>query len=482
MKNVNPLRSVGGRLSLAVALVVLLAVGVVYAVVVPPLERSLVDSKVDQLTRSAETEVTDIQNAVLSPSIESKVQLEDSMQNAAYRTGARVVLVDPLSSGTGAVVSDSSGLRTATALAKDPIAVRAALSGQYASGTVVRGQTRYAESAHIVVGPFNLMVALFTTPLDDTLANVELVKRRVLFAGGAALLVSILVGYGGAWLFARRLRRLERAAERIASGDLDEPVADEGRDEVGDLARAFERMRGRLAQLEHARREFIANASHELRTPIFSLGGFLELMSDEELDEPTRREFQSAMLEQVDRLGRLATDLLDLSRLDAGRLHVEHEAVDSAELADALAEEFAAVARSSSHPLTVEVAPGAPPMLADELRVLRIGRVLVENALRHTPPGTPVAVSVRPEGEHVVLAVADRGPGIAPEDLPHVFDRFYRGEGGRASGSGLGLAIAQELATVMGGELTVESRRGRTVFELRMPFAAAPATTPAALA
>ena len=141
-----------------------------------------------------------------------------------------------------------------------------------------------------------------------------------------ALLVALVAGYAAASVHARRIRRLERVAERISTGHFDEPVVDEGDDELGELARGFDRMRVQLAQLDTARKEFIANASHELRTPLFSLGGFLELMTDEELDEATRAEFLSTMREQVDRLTKLATDLLDLSRMDAGRLRVARRA------------------------------------------------------------------------------------------------------------------------------------------------------------
>ena len=136
------------------------------------------------------------------------------------------------------------------------------------------------------------------------------------------MVFAVLLGYAGASAFARRIRRLELAADRIAAGRFDEPVVDHGSDEVGQLARSFERMRLRLAHLDRARGEFIANASHELRTPLFSLGGFLELLDDPGLDEATRDEFLAQMREQVDRLAKLATDLLDLSRLDAGRLAV----------------------------------------------------------------------------------------------------------------------------------------------------------------
>ena len=176
----------------------------------------------------------------------------------------------------------------------------------------------------------------------------------------------------------------------------DEPVVDTGQDEVGELARAFERMRRRLAQLDHARREFIANASHELRTPVFSLGGFLELLDDEELDEETRREFLTTMREQVQRLEKLATELLDLSRLDAGHIDLDRAAVALDEVARTAAAEFAAVALQSGHDLEVD-ARRSVLAIADEQRLLQIARILLENALVHTPGGTRVRIEVRGE-------------------------------------------------------------------------------------
>jgi signal transduction histidine kinase len=264
-------------------------------------------------------------------------------------------------------------------------------------------------------------------------------------------------------VFARRIRRLETAAERIAAGRFDVAVIDRSADELGELARAFDRMRLRLSQLERARREFIGNASHELRTPLFSLRGFIELLTDEDLDEPTRREFLETMREQVDRLQRLAEDLLDLTRLDAGRIRIERRVVDLRELAQDLCDEFRAVAVATQHELTLDA--GDAQALGDEERVLRIGRALLENAFKHTPEGT--RVQVRSAGS--TLAVADEGPGIPPEHAGHVFERFYRVDGARASGSGLGLAIARELAAAMGGTLDLTSTASRTTFTLHLP-------------
>ena len=236
-------------------------------------------------------------------------------------------------------------------------------------------------------------------------------------------------------------------------------------------------MRRRLAQLERARREFIANASHELRTPIFSLGGFLELLSSEDLDEDTRREFLATMQEQVERLQKLATDLLDLSRLDAGQLLVELEPVGLRGVAEAVADEFAAIAQVTGHELTVS---GDGDALGDEQRVLQIGRILVENAIRHTPPGTAIRIDVADTGGAASLTVEDEGPGIPVEHHEQVFERFYRVDGNRASGSGLGLAIARELAELMDGSLELDGASGSTRFRLRLPAAAAARTTIAA--
>jgi signal transduction histidine kinase len=474
---VSPFRSVGARLSLALALVVAVALGVGYATVVPRLERNLTEAKLDQLTRSAEAEWRRFPSA---PDLDYDIfdyqnTLDDFIVDSSAATNARVVVLQLADTTARLTVrKDSVESRAASDVSDDDVALRSLLTGLSTRDVVVRDGREYAEVAFpVLAGLFEPTVIVFIAPLDDTLANVDLVRRRLVAAGGVALLVALLLGYGGASVFARRLRRLERAADRIAQGKLDEPVIDRSSDEVAQLAHAFERMRQRLVQLEHARREFIANASHELRTPIFSLGGFLELLDDEELDDQTRREFVTTMQGQIERLTKLATDLLDLSRLDAGRLRIELEPVALGPVATGLADEFAALARATGDSIDV-IAPDEPPTaLADEERVLQIGRVLVENALKHTPPGTPIRIRVDAAGGRAVLAVEDSGPGIPPEHAPHLFERFYRGEGTQASGSGLGLAIARELSEAMEGTLELDARSGRTVFALRLPLAVA---------
>jgi signal transduction histidine kinase len=457
-------RSVGAQLSLALLLVVGIALGIVYLTVVPSLRDRVVNTRVSQLERVA---------AKLRADLKATTPLPDFVLTASEENGnIRVALLNRANSQSTVEPQQDSG-QIGGSLEGDPVATRALDAGGLQHGTVQKGDATYAEAAVPVLA--DRYALLVRSPVE--LGTIRLVERRVLFAAGAALLVALLLGYVGARMFARRIRRLERAADRIASGRFDEPVADAGGGELGALAAAFERMRVRLAQLDDARRAFVANASHELRTPLFSLAGFLELLDDEELDEPTRREFLASMREQVDRLTKLASDLLDLTRLDAGRLTVEREPVDLAALAADLVEEFGPLAASTDHALTVRV-DGPVVAEADELRSLQLGRILVENALLHTPPGTPVTVRALERDGRVALEVEDAGAGIPAEQREQLFERFFRLGGTRASGSGLGLAIARELAGLMDGAIELESEPGRTVFSLILPAADVPAGMP----
>ena len=456
----NPLRSVGARLGLGLALVVAGALLLVDLIVVPSLEHNLIHAKLKQLREAAPAIGSQLLNS-------QPFQLDDQIQAAAESVDARVIYFTPLdwTPPKLTVVADSNPI-TSTDVENDPLVPKGfAAFPRLVSGTVKSGDQRFAE---VAVPLFGGPVVLLRAPLHDSLQTISLVRRRLVVAGLIALGVSLLVGYLAAAVFARRIRRLERAADRIAGGDFGEPVVDVGKDELGELARAFDRMRERLAQLENARRAFIANASHELRTPLFSLGGFLEIMSDEELDPATRAEFLGTMREQVARLTRLATGLLDLSRLDAGRMTVEREQVDLSALAEVLADEFRAIALSSGHELAVENG-SETAALGDEERALQIGRILVENALIHTPPGTAVRIRADRRNGAALLSVEDEGPGIPPEHVGHVFERFFRLEGSVASGSGLGLAIARELAELMGGSVELQTASGRTTFALVLP-------------
>jgi signal transduction histidine kinase len=452
---VNPLRTVGGRLALALLVVVGGSLAIVYLIVVPLYRSSLVDSRLKDLRHRVEA-IADKPRSASGEVFPSTTWIEDEAIPSAE--GARVVLfgapplVEP--------VADSNG-GTSRDIEHDPLARRAAVSHGIVSDAVNRDGSTYAEAAVSLKGP----VLLLATPLHDELASVSVVQSRVLLAASLATAFSIAVGYVLATLFARRIKRLELAAERIAGGRFDEPVVDDAPDELGQLARAFDRMRLRLATLDRARGEFIANASHELRTPLFSLAGFLELLDTSDVDEETREEFLTEMRAQVQRLTKLATDLLDLSRIDAGRLAVDDDDIDLAVLADVLATELGPRAAAAGRRLDLDTS-GPVHARGDEARVLQIGRILAENAIVHTPAGTTVTLATGLDDGRATLSVSDDGPGIPEESRDAVFDRFVRLGGTVASGSGLGLAIAREIAELMGGSIDLRSRPGSTRFTL----------------
>ncbi|HEY3181804.1 MAG TPA: HAMP domain-containing sensor histidine kinase [Gaiellaceae bacterium] len=457
----SPFGSVGGKLAVALVLIVAGALAIVYLIVVPSYRQSVVNARLDAQERALRSLL-----ATNPPAADFLLQAW-VQETAAPALDARVVVFD--SFGVDRPVFTpfaDSNTGSSQDVQDDEIAVRAAERRTIARGTVTRGGREFAEVAY----PFDVdspppSVVLVSSPLTDELQTVAVVRHRVFIAGALAIVFALVLGYLLAGAFSRRIRRLEAAAERIAAGDFDEPVVDAGTDEIGQLARAFERMRQRLAHLDRARGEFIANASHELRTPLFSLAGFLELLDDEELDAATRQEFMEEIREQVGRLTKLASELLDLSRMDAGRLGIAEESLDLAQMADEVANEFGPRAGTSGHNL--EVAADRPVVArGDEERVLQIGRILVENALVHTPQGTTVRVSASIDGSRATLTVADDGPGIPREAQNQVFERFYRLDGTVASGSGLGLAIARELAELMGGRIELDSQNGWTLFTL----------------
>jgi two-component system OmpR family sensor kinase len=366
------------------------------------------------------------------------------------------------------VISDSELERTAV----DPsyvAAANAATTGAISSAVEQVDGRRVGQTAvAIPPGERPRWAAVLSTSLDDVDDNVALIQRQILIAGAIALAAALLAGYFAARAHARRLSRLEQAAEKVAEGNFEVPIPIDSTDEVGQLATSFNEMQKRLARLDSARKEFIANASHELRTPIFSLGGFVELLEHEEPDPASREEFVREMREQIDRLTKLTGDLLDLSKLDADALQLRAERVDLGGLAEQITAEFGPAA--SRHDSAIEVradGPDPPVALADPDRVAQIIRILIDNALTHTPEGTAISVRTSRRDGAAGLVVSDAGPGIDRGARGRVFERFYTGDS--VGGSGLGLAIARELAMRMNGDLDVSSRRGRTEFTLQLP-------------
>jgi signal transduction histidine kinase len=293
------------------------------------------------------------------------------------------------------------------------------------------------------------------------------VADSILIGGLIALLLSLGIGFYFAKLVAARVKRLDEAARKVAAGDFATQIPVDYSGQLGQLARTFNEMQRRLAELDNARKQFIANASHELRTPIFSLGGFVELLEEEEPSPQERAEFVREMRQQIERLTKLTTDLLNLSQLDAGGVELDPADVDLSSLAREVAREFGPWADRRGSRLELRT-PNRPVIaFADPERVRQIIRILLDNALTHTPEGASVTVTTYSVNRRAELTVSDDGTGIPQRAQKRLFERFFTADS--AGGSGLGLAIASEVAQRMGGSVAISSSRRYTAFTLDLP-------------
>jgi signal transduction histidine kinase len=332
---------------------------------------------------------------------------------------------------------------------------------------------------------FNGTIRLLYT-VRDVYTNREITLQRVngtlVGAGLAALAVSLVVGVVAARRLTGPLARLRRVSGRFAGGELEVRAPRFGIVEVDELGQQFNVMADRLSEslrlLEADRdrlREFVADVSHELRTPIAALRTFTELQREGEIEEAQRQEFLDRSTQQINRLEWMSTNLLDLSRIDAGIFPMDVRSGDLREPVRAVVEAHSEQADGHGISLVFEV-PASPVMLRfDRERIVQLLSNLVGNALKFTPRGGEVIVDLVDRPEEAVIEVRDSGPGIPESDLPLVFDRFFRGTNvgeARASGSGLGLAIARSIVEMHGGSISVASSVGHgATFTVRMPRA-----------
>jgi len=298
---------------------------------------------------------------------------------------------------------------------------------------------------------------------------------RTLAAAGLVAAFAVVLTLLAARRILRPVEALTVAAQRMEAGDLSQRVADDGRDELGRLAHAFNSMADALAANEEQRRRLATDVAHELRTPLANIRGYVEAAQDGVT--PTDPALLASLHEEAVLLQRLVDDLQTLSLAEAGRLPLHPDTVDVADLAAQVVAAFRVTADAGSVALAakVEALDGSLEVRADPLRLRQVVGNLVANALRYTPAGGTVTVRAARDSREgdVVLAVEDTGSGIAADHLPHVFDRFWRADESRTrgtGGSGLGLAICHQLVEAQGGTITVASTLGEgSTFTIRLP-------------
>ena len=371
------------------------------------------------------------------------------------------------------VVTETETFQTSVSLG--PAVIPADLADATDGGRLAAARRTLAGRPHVVVGgQLGDQTLWFLHPLDDVFDDLRNLGRVLAGAALAAVVISGLVGVAAARPLLRPIRRARDAARDLEAGHLDTRLPESGSDEFAELSHSFNAMAAALQHTvqdlrsaEAGHRRFVADVSHELRTPVTALAAAADVLRPHlEATPPQHRRAIRLLVDEAARLRTLVDDLMEISRLDAGRAEMERGQVDLDHLADAVVREYG---WGGDVTITVEGERGVA-VTGDRRRLERVITNLIGNALRHG--AAPVQVSIRGSDEQVVLDVDDSGAGVPPEHLPHVFDRFYKGDPARqrSSSSGLGLAIARENVLLHDGSIAVgHGPSGGARFRVELP-------------
>ncbi len=336
-------------------------------------------------------------------------------------------------------------------------------AGSLSGGTPIEVNGRAVGTLYIQSGAFDVQPA--------ELAFIDRVNLALIVGAVGGASAAIVLGVVLARSLTRPLRELTLGAKAVAAGELDTQVPVRSSDELGELAEAFNQMNADLATARDRRRQLTADVAHELRTPLSIILAQSEGIQDSVID--ASGENFSIIREEAQRLERLVEDLRTLSLVESGELSLELREYDPKAVLERTAASYQALAREKEIDLKLSIDEALPEVRIDFDRMGQVLGNLVSNAMRHTPPGGNILIAANDSNGAVEIQVKDSGRGIDPEDLPHVFDRFYRGDKSRlrdGAGSGLGLAIAKSLTEVQGGTIRAESQLGQgTTILLQIP-------------
>lgn len=448
-------RSLRARLWLSYAALIVTAIAVVGIVLVLFLLRDPL------LYRKTFLRLTVAQSLLSEPTVSLT-----RMPDVTRALDVRALLFD---SG-GRLLQDSGGNQAALPRPADPFNLRTIglerdLSGRPWFYTI----QRFSNGEWLLIAAPRPKVAPVLAVLTDELS------APLLEGGVIALLLSLVLAFVIARWIADPLEQIVAAA-RVLPPENIPPVTERGPHEVRELSRAFNTMLARVRASRTAQRDFVANVSHELKTPLTSIQGFAQALMDGTADDPEqRRQAAEVIYNEAGRMHRMALDLLDLARLDAGTAEFDRAPVDVLALLRGTCDKFQPMALNAGIALQMALPPSLPTLMGDGDRLAQVFGNLVDNALKFTPSGGSVTIRAMADRGEVQVSVNDTGKGIPPSALPHIFDRFYRADsarsGGGAHGAGLGLAIVHEVVAAHGGRISVRSAEGRgTGFVVHLPL------------
>ncbi len=460
--------SLRSRLWLSYALLIVTALGIVAVVLLLSLLRNpILYRQTTERLKAVQTVVMDRENGPQSQSISV------AAQKASRTFDVRVLL---FSKDKQLILDTYSGQEVSLPFPEKKVIQRATPLVRDENGAAWLYSTeKLSDNTYLVVASPRPRISIVNLFADDFLP-------LILQSGSIALLLSLVVAFLFARWIADPLQRVVAAARAMPSAEI-KPVESLGPHEVQELTRAFNSMIERTQASQKSQRDFVANVSHELKTPLTSVQGFAQAILDGTADnEEARQQAAQVIFNESGRMHRMVLDLLDLARLDAGTADITMSPVNMSALLNAVREKFTPQSQKAGVEVKVEVAPNLPSLTADGDRLAQVFTNLVDNALKFTPSGGVVSLSASAVNGEMRVSVSDTGPGIPLEAQAHIFDRFYQADssrkGGEKHGAGLGLAIAQEIVQAHGGKISVHSRLGEgTSFDVFLPLMGKSATT-----
>jgi signal transduction histidine kinase len=451
--------SLRSRLWLSYALVVTTALGIVAIVLLAYLLRNPV------LARETQQQLNTVKNLVLA-SPKKFVNDPSKLADLAQTYNVRLLVFD----SQREIVADTNPDKPQIPFPRKNLLNRNSQTALDSTGnTWLYTFSRLQNGQILVVTAPRPRVAVLNIFADEFFLPI-------LEAGAVALSLSLILAFALSRWVADPLQRVVVAARNYPSDDI-KPVVPHGPHEVQDLTRAFNSMVGRVQSSQRSQRDFVANVSHELKTPLTSIQGFAQAILDDTANTPeARKQAAQIIYDESGRMHRMALDLLDLARLEAGTADLKMTNVDMQALLNNMIVKFALQAEKENVKMQLNAPPDLPVIVGDGDRLAQVFTNLVDNALKFTPAGGEIALSAKKAEAEMELSVADTGSGVPKEALSRLFDRFYQADpsraGGEKHGAGLGLAIVKEIVDAHGGKIGVRSEvGGGTTFTIRLPLA-----------
>ena len=450
--------SLRARLWLSYALLITIALTIVAVVLLIFLIRNPL------LTRQTQQQLKSVQSLITAS---PKKFFEDpaALETLARENNVRLLVFN----SSRKVVFDSKGSNTQLPFPRKNILGRNTQTAVDANGTVwLYTTTRITDNRILVVAAPRPRVPVLSVFADEFLTPI-------LQGGAIALILSLVLAYILSRWVADPLQKVVVAARKYPSETM-KPVEPRGPQEVQDLTRAFNSMVARVDNAQKSQRDFVANVSHELKTPLTSIQGFAQAILDDTADTPeARKQAAQIIYNESTRMHRMALDLLDLARLEAGTADLKMSTVDVGALLRGIVEKFTPQAQKAGVRLQVDVPGNLPLLTGDGDRLAQVFTNLVDNALKFTPANGQVTLSAKIVEAGMDLSITDTGSGVPEDALPRLFDRFYQADASRAGGdghgAGLGLAIVKEIVEAHGGKIGVRSQVGHgTTFVIHLPL------------